>query len=325
MKVTLKKIALLSIVTGAITVGTTNTAIAATNSSVNSASDAISDAISTGIGNISALLEKLFEKFGDNYQNTVSNTNTQNAMQASMATDRTVEGQAAAYTLNFTFNSLTAPSAKSKGPERISPGAFAALIPTSAESSDAMKNMLSLSSGALLAKTVYGTKDEAAAANAFVQVVGDGGDRVTALAPSVIDKAKSTPEGVSYLNTMATYNAATSVALNALFTLLAERMPLESLNNKDSALSYDQKGALRRMQPNWTTLVPELTTVDVLRESLYAQAEMRYEMYEIRMQLEQLNATMAALLLSQQQTMGKSLLMIKQQQVIKGAGGTTGG
>ncbi len=317
MKSTLKKIALFSALTGSIVSGVVG--------GISNAQASTSDAIGLQTAEIKKTLYELFKDLSENYEALVRANFDQDTVQSKLAADHLAEKQGGDYTNTFIFNSLTAPGTKNKNaPKRNSPGYFAGLVPYSADGANAMEQTARLTSSALFSNTLLKDPQDAQA-NAFIQVLADGGNRVTQLDPALIDKVKSTPEAVSYLNTMATYNAATSVALNAFYTMLAERLPAKGLDNKDSILSYDEKGAMRRMQDNWISTVPKLTTVDILRESLYTQAEMRYEMYELRMQIEQLNATMAALLLVQQQTLGKSLMQQKQQQLLQANSGTTGG
>jgi hypothetical protein len=317
VKSILKKIPQLSSLSAGIILGVfgcTNTAYAST-----------SDAISAAATQIIQELHRLFYDIAESYEAVVRSNYDQNTVESKLASDHIAEKQGGDYTNTFIFNSLTAPSTKNKSaPKRNSPGYFAAMVPYSADAGSVADQTPYLTGTTLLSNTMLNDK-QAPQANSFIQVLADGGNRIPQLDPELIDKVKGTPEAVSYLNTMATYNAATSVALSTFNTMLAERLPAPAFNKKDSILSFDEKGAARRMQDAWISTVPKMTTVDLLRESLYTQAEMRYEMFQLHMQLEQLNATLAALLLSQQQTMNKSLIQQKQQQLLQANSNTTGG
>jgi hypothetical protein len=91
-----------------------------------------------------------------------------------------------------------------------------------------------------------------------------------------------------------------------------------------SVLEYDAKNATRRMQSKWYQYITsdKFTAADADREALVILAEQRYEMFAIRMQLEQLNATLATFQLQMQQGVNKPRLMLSKAAAKSAASGS---
>lgn len=334
MKSKAKKLVVLTSVTTSVLFGLLgcNIAKAADSSNSGDAVYQITNGISSalGFGTINTLsgLFIYFQDCENAYQAWVLKTMQNNNVQATITSSHAVQQQSGKDTTAFVFNALTAPLNGSQNttpiaglPMTYSPGVFAALVPVNRNMQSLVKSTY-ISGEALFSGTKFSGDAQRAQAATFIQFLADAGAKIKPLNQDTLQKADPTLAS-EYLNQLATYNAGQAVGLNALYNLYNERIPLPKLNG-ESALSTDENQALVRMQPAWTESVSKMTIVDVMRESLYTQAEMNYQLFQMRMQMEQLTAVLATMEIQQQQTTSKSLLMSKQQQVIQSANsGTT--
>jgi len=132
----------------------------------------------------------------------------------------------------------------------------------------------------------------------------------------------NTSSTTAYLNSLGTYSAELSTGLNVFFNMLEERRPQSSLQNK-SALQFDSDAANGRMNADWVQNTTTMSPADLQRESVIIQAETRYELYETRMQLEQLNATMANLQLQLLQVITKPAVIAAAASAVKSGTSTS--
>jgi hypothetical protein len=320
-----QKLVALTTVTTAMTVGLlgSSTALADDSSdSVHQITSGVASAFGFGTINVLSGLYTYLQDCENAYSVWVLKTMQGNATQYAITDSQKLQAQTAKDTTAFIFNAVTAPNAQPQAttstglPTNYSAGVYAAMVPVNRDTMGLAKSTY-LSSEALFASTKYNGDTQRQQAGTFIQFLGDAGARVTPLNAQTLQKADGAT-AASYLNSLATYYAGQSVGLNALYNLYNERIPVQQLNG-ESVLSNDQKQVLRRMQPAWTESVSKMTIVDVARETLYTQAEMNYQLFQLRMQLEQLNATLAAMQMEQQQISAKPLLMGKEQQVIQSA------
>ncbi|MAZ39205.1 MAG: hypothetical protein CMF49_03720 [Legionellales bacterium] len=192
---------------------------------------------------------------------------------------------------------------------------YAKVIPTTQQT--AQQNAIFFNSGTLLNNMIL-KPGQAKAAQVYINFLADAGNPVPTPQGSWVNNGTSAT--TKYLNDLGTYNAQLSTGLNTLYLLFEERKPQTALGGK-SALSYDAAAAERRMTPDWYTKITgkQFTPADVSRESLVIQAEQRYELFEIRMQLEQLNTTMTTLQLQLLQSMSKPALIAAEVNAKNGA------
>lgn len=292
----------------------------------------VTNGISTAIGfstiNMLSLIFRCFYDVNDAYNMWVKTLVVSNATQADIQSTHAVSSQSAALTTGYVFAATIEPPPPGKSstslfqsgfgiPKIASPGLYASMVPV-ARTQTGLDKSTYLSSGSLFGSSKFSNTqndNQQAKAATFIQFLQGAGTLITPIDATTLSQAD--PGTVAtYLNTLANYNAGQSVGLNALWTLFSERVPLQQLNG-ESSLSYDENQVLKRMQPAWTAAVTKMTIVDVARESLYTQAEMNYQMFQLRMQLEQLNGTLAAMQLQQQQLAGKPYLSAQKQQVMQ--------
>lgn len=148
----------------------------------------------------------------------------------------------------------------------------------------------------------------------FINTIGGAGSPIQALPATAYNSLSRNPSAVSFLAGMASFSARESVGISALNQLIYERTQIKGydINGKPaSALAYDQEIASQRMNAKFTTFLtdPNTTPAELQRENLLIAAEALHEQFEIRMQLEQLNATLATLLLSYEEGTNKPLLL----------------
>ena len=109
------------------------------------------------------------------------------------------------------------------------------------------------------------------------------------------------PKVKEFLSSMGAYNAATSNALNVLYSIMKERTvtpgigdlvgqtadlsPMQlDMHNVQKALAYGDDGSF-----------DQASMQDVAKTSYYVQAQMLYELFKLRESVQQLNATMAVM------------------------------
>ncbi|NNM59795.1 MAG: hypothetical protein HKM04_08270 [Legionellales bacterium] len=325
----LRKLAATIAATGLISLSALNSSAALADSSDNT--QQVTNGLSTAIGlatinNLSLMFRGLFD-LGNAYNIWVQSLILSDATQAGIQSSHAVSAQSAALTTGYVFAATIAPLPPGSKPtipftpqgvpKIASPGFYASLVPVTRTAAGLDKSSY-LSSGSLLSSTKFtntSNNNEQAKAAVFIQFLQNAGNLLTPIDASSLSQAD--PGTVaSYLDTLANFNAGQSVGLNALLNLYSERVPLSQLNG-ESPLSYDEKQVLKRMQPVWTASVTKMTIVDVARETLYTQAEMNYQMFQLRMQLEQLNATLAAMQLQQQQVSDFSTLQAQKAAVMQ--------
>gem|GEM_PF-4036906 len=169
---------------------------------------------------------------------------------------------------------------------------------------------------------------DANTARAFILYLSGQTDPVSPIPQNL---EKSAPEEVEAFNGLvAVYAAAQSTGLNVLNYLLQERIIpstgnsgfADALSNQlynqttglnpatpMSPLQLDEYMATRRVaNGQWYQATQNATPGQLSRENLNLLAEIRYEMYEQRLQMEQMNATMAVLQLTLTQAMLRPLL-----------------
>ncbi len=136
-------------------------------------------------------------------------------------------------------------------------------------------------------------------AQALIQLLGGNGVPEYQLDAATL---KTNTNAVkAYQAAFGSYVAYQSVGMNALYGLLQERQATSGITlpgnaSPASPLELDAYTANRRLSNTWlTNIVNTATPADAQKEMLILLAEMRYEMFANRMQLEQLNATMATL------------------------------
>lgn len=326
MKYKAQKLAALTTVTTALVTATLVSSPAAyaddNSDSVHQITSGVASAFGFGTINVLSGLYTYLQDCENAYSAWVIKTMQGNASQYAVTDSQKLQAQSAKDTTAFIFNSITAPNAQPQSttpaglPTNFAAGVYAAMVPVNRDVMGLAKSTY-LSSEALFSTTKFSGDAQRQQAGTFIQFLGDAGARITPLNAQTLQKADGAT-AASYLNSLATYYAGQSIGLNALYNLYNERIPVQQLNG-ESVLSNDQKQVLRRMQPAWTESVSKMTIVDVARETLYTQAEMNYQLFQLRMQLEQLNATLAAMQMEQQQISDKPLLMGKEQQVIQSA------
>ena len=296
---------------------------AAPNNTAQQVNSGVSQAFGAATSNILNALYVYLQDCQTLYAKWVSQLMQMNAGQYAMSDSQGIAMQSGKDTTAMIYALMTPPNlqlkngAQSPIPYLFSPGLYASMVPVSRDETGAAQSEY-LSSGSLLSTLQFDpSKEQAKKALTFIQFVANMGNRIVPLTSSTLKNAD--PSAVyAYLNSLASFNAGQSVPLNTLLNLYNERLPLPQLNGK-SALATDQQAVLTRLQPQWTASVNKMTLVDVMRESLYTQAQTNYQLFQMRMQLEQLNMTMAMMALQQQQTLGKSLVMQYEQKVVSSA------
>lgn len=153
----------------------------------------------------------------------------------------------------------------------------------------------------------------------FINTLSNAGNPIQALPSTIYKNLADNPSASTFLSGMASFSARESVAISALIQLINERTVAESggqnftIDGKAaSALAYDEAITSQRMKANWYKNFlsnPNTTSTDLQRENVLIAAESLHEQFEIRMQLEQINATLATLLLSYEEGTNKPLLL----------------
>lgn len=185
----------------------------------------------------------------------------------------------------------------------------------------AQQNAALFNSGSLLNNYTLTTQQKPSALN-YIAFLADTGNPIPS--PKGNWVTNGTSATTSYLNSLGSYNAQLSTGLNTMFQLYEERLPQKALNGQ-SALAYDAAAANRRMQASWFSQIssPDFTPADVARENLVIQAEQRYELFQIRMQLESINTLIAAMQLQSLQFIGKPSVLASEMQA-RQSGTSTG-
>ena len=130
-------------------------------------------------------------------------------------------------------------------------------------------------------------------------------------------------KGLQYLASMGAYAAGVSVGLSSLYQMAAKRYPQTSITNlqiKDnSGQQIQSKAQLERYlaerrvtSPDWYATMAAATPATVARETLFLLAEMRLQQYESQLQQERILATLAAIHLSANQSIGAYTLTSQQ-------------
>lgn len=255
-------------------------------------------------GVIIEYLQKTFVTSTDDYKTALSNTAKFNAIQAALPA--AVKPQATRD--NDAFIQKTAlyvPNALTVQQK------YAQLVPTT---QDQVQQKAAYFNGSSLLNATTLSSQEVAAATSYINFVAGAGIPIQTPSGSWLTNGSSST--TSYLNSLGTYTAELSNGTNVLFNLLQERVGQKGLNGQ-SAIEYDAAAANRRMSPTWTGSVANMSPADMQREQLIIDAEMRYELYQNRMQLEQLNATMATLQLQLLQVMTKPAVIAAAASAVK--------
>ncbi len=155
----------------------------------------------------------------------------------------------------------------------------------------------------------------------FINTMAGAGSPIQALPASAYSNLSRNPSATSFLAGMSSFTARESVAMGALNQLVYERTPISGYNlngQPASLLAYDANIASQRMNSSFSDFLTKSTTTpaDLQRESVLIAAESLHEQFEIRMQLEQLNATLATLLLSYEEGTNKPLLLSARNEAV---------
>lgn len=156
----------------------------------------------------------------------------------------------------------------------------------------------------------------------FISTLASAGNPIQTLPASAYKNAATNPAVATFLAGMASYSARESVGIGSLGQLIYERMPVNGLSidgKPASALSYDAKLATQRMDASWYNQIlsnKDTSPTDLMRENTLIAAESRYELFQIRMQLEQLNATMATLQLAYEENTSKPLILAARNEAV---------
>lgn len=165
----------------------------------------------------------------------------------------------------------------------------------------------------------------------FIGLIAGIGNPIQALPSYAYQNLSSNPSSAAFLSGLGSFTARESVGIAAIAQLIYERTPIKGLTTPDgnqaSYLSFDAAMANARMQPNWRTNFltnPKTTPGDLQRESVLIAAESRYELFQIRLQLEQLTAVTAAMQIGSEEISGKPLLLSARNEVIQANSPQTG-
>lgn len=165
----------------------------------------------------------------------------------------------------------------------------------------------------------------------FIGLIAGIGNPIQALPSYAYQNLSSNPSSAAFLSGLGSFTARESVGIAAITQLIYERTPIKGLTTPDgkpaSYLSFDAAMANARMQPQWRTdfLTNSNTRpADLQRESVLIAAESRYELFQIRLQLEQLTAVMAAMQIGTEEISGKPLLLSARNEVIQASSPQTG-
>ncbi len=182
----------------------------------------------------------------------------------------------------------------------------------------------------LLANTTL-SDEQKESAQQYVTLLAGGDAPIEPIPRKLL--AKKTGPMKAYLAAIASYAAVQSVGMNTFLNLIAERTQqkdlglyagVKTMNGQPvlnaSPLQVDTYNARRRItQPSWYNHVETASSSELQRENIYLLAEMRYEMYQNRMQLERLNATLALIQLQLAHQQGKDNLQTLRQKAINSA------
>lgn len=159
----------------------------------------------------------------------------------------------------------------------------------------------------LLGPTVYKDKEQATMAYDFIQFLT--GLNLPYEVLEATEEARKNPNYPKYQVALRNYAANLGVGTANLYNLMAERLPLENYEEKEQAnkekklvseLELDRYAATRRLtSEEWQRTVQQGTSVTLMREQLYLLAEMRYEMYKTRMEMQRMIATLSAMEIQQ--------------------------
>lgn len=176
----------------------------------------------------------------------------------------------------------------------------------------------------LLGPTVYQTAAAMNTADNYIQYAASLFQPLGVIDSSNLSSSVlSSPAYLNYAGLVRSYVAALSLGVSNLYHLYAERAPINAnsqnpapfnvLNNAGlgaiaqlptnspqfpaaSPLQIDQYSATRRFNdPSWRNGVQEASPTVLAREQLYLLAEIRYEMFMSRMELQRMTAAMSIL------------------------------
>lgn len=204
--------------------------------------------------------------------------------------------------------------------------AYANLLPTSKDPQSMQNNGAIFNIGNIINKSTINIAD-VQKAQLTIDFVTGASNPITGL-PSPANESTSR-DVLAYKASFGSYITLQSVGANVLQGLLNERIPQNGLgaetgsgNSNMSPLGLDEFLATRRIDigtnsaQEWTKKISTANQAQVNKEQLMLMAEMRYEAFEQRMQLEQLNATMAALQLELNQSLNSTSLNMQKSQVL---------
>lgn len=188
-------------------------------------------------------------------------------------------------------------------------------------------DIASYNAESLLSPTVYQDSTAVNAADNYIQFASGLIQPLGVFTPASDNTTILTnPNYISYLAQIRSYVAAMSVGVGNLYRLYAERMPITKTNQQNqttapfnalnsyglgaiaqlpanssqltdgsaSALQVDQYSATRRFNdPNWRRGIMEASPTALAREQLYLLAEIRYEMFLSRMEMQRMTVAMS--------------------------------
>jgi len=209
------------------------------------------------------------------------------------------------------------------GPQVTPPISPFGMAPRTAQFTPASTANFDLNS--LINPSIY--TDNGQAADNFIRFASGMATPISVLA---LNK-NNDPDGITskagyplYMATLRSYAAMQAIGVGNLYHIYAERMPLNQSGNDPalidpalrglgygaiaqlpansptfpsaSEIEIDQHSATRRLSdPSWRAGVQSATPMVLMREQLYLMAEIRYEMYKNRLELERLLATISAI------------------------------
>jgi hypothetical protein len=121
-----------------------------------------------------------------------------------------------------------------------------------------------------------------------------------------MNNVQNTPAAQAYRLAYREFTTFKTTALDTLYRLYYERMPIKGLGRQAgipgadnaSIMQVDEYMAMHRLQPTWYQQEAQMPPATVAREALNVLSEIRYEAFEQRLEMERMNAMLAALLLA---------------------------
>lgn len=129
-----------------------------------------------------------------------------------------------------------------------------------------------------------------------------------------IAATKSNPAIENYRAALGSYTAAQSVGVNTLNRMVNARIPDKSLgdavglNQAISPLQLEERVATTPLGSAWMQKMATASPADIQKETLFLLANMQVQLFQSNQQLEQLNATLAALQLQSLQGLNRASL-----------------